>query len=90
MPLLGKFYRKIWDALLAGDIETAQKTHDKLNALLNHIRQNVEMIIHFEKEILKRRGFVKSSYCRKPGYVSDPVSDMLFEELFAMIRKEFK
>ena len=89
-PSMPDVYRKIWDALLAGDTETAQKTHDKLNALLNHIRQNVEMIIHFEKEILKRRGFVKSAYCRKPGYVSDPVSDALFDELFEMIWKEFK
>ena len=89
-PSMPDVYRKIWDALLAGDDEKAQATHDKLNALLNHIRQNVEMIIHFEKEILKRRGFVKSAYCRNPGYVSDPVNDRLFEELFNMIRQEFK
>lgn len=89
-PSMPDVYRKIWDALLAGDMALAQRTHDKLNALLNHIRQNVEMIIHFEKEILKRRGFVKSAYCRHPGYVSDPVNDALFEELYAMIRTEFR
>ncbi len=89
-PSMPDVYRKIWDAMLAGDFATAQKTHDKLNALLNHIRQNVEMIIHFEKEILKRRGFVKSARCRRPGFVSDPVTDALFEELYAMIQKEFK
>ena len=48
------------------------------------------MIIHFEKEILKRRGFIRSAYCRHPGYVSDPVNDALFEELYAMIRTEFR
>lgn len=89
-PSMPDVYCGIWEALLAGDSETAQKLHDKLNALLNHIRQNVEMIIHFEKEILKRRGFVKSAYCRKPGFVSDPVSDALFEELYGRIRKEFR
>ena len=88
-PSMPDVYRKIWDALLAGDSAEAQRVHDKLNALLNHIRQNVEMIIHYEKEILKRRGWIPSAYCRHPGYVSDPVGDALFEELFAMIQTEF-
>ena len=88
-PSMPDVYRKIWDALLAGDNAEAQRVHDKLNALLNHIRQNVEMIIHYEKEILKRRSFIGSAYCRHPGYVSDPVSDALFEELYAMIQTEF-
>ena len=88
-PSMPDVYRKIWDALLAGDDETAQNVHDKLNALLNHIRQNVEMIIFFEKRILKRRGFIKSDYCRKPAFVSDSVHDELFERLYTMIEKEF-
>jgi len=29
------------------------------------------------------------AYCRHPGYVSDAVSDQLFEELFTMIQQEF-
>ena len=89
-PSMPDIYRRIWDALLEGRDAEAQALHDKLNSLLNHIRQNVEMIIHFEKEILKRRGFVKSAYCRHPGYVSDPVNDRLFEELYAMISREFR
>lgn len=88
-PSMPDVYRRIWDAMLAGDFGTAQKVHDNLNAILNHIRQNVEMIIHFEKEILKRRGFIRSAYCRRPGYVSDPVADALFENLYQQIQKEF-
>ena len=83
-------YRKIWDDLNAGNFAEAQKLHDKLNALLNHIRQNVEMIIHFEKIILKRRGLIASSCCRAPGFRSDQVYDSLFEDLYQMISKEFK
>ena len=88
-PSMPDVYRKIWDALLVGDDAEAQRVHDKLNALLNHIRQNVEMIIHYEKEILRRRGFITSAYCRHPGYVADPVADRLFDELYRMIETEF-
>jgi len=89
-PSMPDVYRKIWDALLAGNEAGAQRVHDKLNALLNHIRQNVEMIIYFEKRILKKRGFIQSDYCRKPAFVSDPVYDELFEKLYAMMATEFK
>ena len=88
-PSMPDIYRKIWDALLKGDFAEAQRVHDKLNALLNHIRQNVEMIIYFEKQILKKRGLIKSAYCRKPSFVSDPVYDEMFEELYTMIEPEF-
>ena len=47
------------------------------------------MIIHYEKEILRRRGFITSAYCRHPGYVADPVADRLFDELYRMIETEF-
>lgn len=89
-PSMPDVYRKIWDALLAGNETEAQRVHDKLNSILNHIRQNVEMIIYFEKKILKKRGLVKSDYCRKPAFVSDPVYDELFEKLYTMIETEFK
>ena len=89
-PSMPDIYRKIWDALLAGNEAEAQRIHDKLNSLLNHIRQNVEMIIYFEKRILKKRGLIKSDYCRKPAFVSDPVYDELFEKLYRMIEPEFK
>ena len=76
--------------LNAGNFAGAQLLHDKLNSLLNHIRQNVEMIIHFEKIILKRRGLIECDYCRAPGFRSDPVYDRLFDDLYKMIEKEFK
>ena len=89
-PSMPDVYRKIWEALLAGDEPEAQRIHSKLNALLNHIRQNVEMIIAFEKRILKRRGLIRSDHCRKPAFVSDPVYDELFETLYRMIEPEFE
>jgi len=89
-PSMPDIYRRIWDMLNNGDFAGAQQLHDKLNSLLNHIRQNVEMIIHYEKIILKRRGLIASDCCRAPGFRSDPVYDMLFEQLYQMIEPEFQ
>ncbi|MDD3154938.1 MAG: dihydrodipicolinate synthase family protein [Victivallaceae bacterium] len=88
-PSMPDLYRKVWDALLAGNEEEAERVHDKLNALLNHIRQNVEMIIHFEKRILKKRGLIRCDACRHPGFVSDLVYDDLFERLYRQVEGEF-
>jgi 2-keto-3-deoxy-L-arabinonate dehydratase len=87
-PSMVDIYAEIWRRLERGD--DAQTLHDKLNALLNHIRQNVEMIIHYEKEILCRRGLIAHAYCRRPGYLADAVSDQLFEELYAALAEEFQ
>ncbi|HEX2951568.1 MAG TPA: hypothetical protein VHV83_18680 [Armatimonadota bacterium] len=57
--------------------------------MLNHIRQNVEMIIYFEKVILQRRELIASSYCRKPSFEPDQVTWQLFDELYAMTAPNF-
>ena len=89
-PSMPDLYRRIWDALLAGEDDEAQRLHDSLNALLNHIRQNVEMIIHYEKHILQRRGLIECAHCRPPGFHPDAVYDHLFEELFRNLAMELK
>lgn len=88
-PSMFDVYRKIYDALQANDLTTALTIHEKLNAILNHIRQDVEMIIHFEKKILKRRGFIVSDYCRHPGHRSDALNMELFEIYYREIQKQF-
>lgn len=89
-PSMPDVYRAIWDALLAGNRREAWRIHGVLNALLNQIRQNVEMIIFFEKRILKRRGLIRCDFCRGPAFRTDPVYDELFETLYAEIRREFR
>lgn len=88
-PSLFDVYRKIYDAIQAGDWAKAMAVHEKLNALLNHIRQDVEMIICYEKKILKRRGLVASDRCRRPGHCPDPLNEKLFAELYQNIEPEF-
>lgn len=83
-------YRRAWDALRVGDRGEAIRLHNLLLMVLNHIRQDVEQIIHFEKRILTRRGALNTDGRRQPAFVSDSVYDALFEELFCILEPEFK
>ena len=75
---------------IAGDRAGAAWTHTNLILpILNHIRQNVEMIIAFEKRILRKRGIIACDFCREPGFVSDEYYDKLFEEHYAAIEPYF-
>ncbi len=82
-------YLKIYRLYLEGKRQEAMDVHNDLVAILNHIRQNVEMIICFEKKILKRRGFIASDYCRKPGFDPDSYHLNLFDEYYRLIEKHF-
>ena len=75
-------YLDIYNHYVDGDREKAIQLHNKLLPMLNHIRQNVEQIISFEKRILKRRGIIASDYCRKPSYDTDEYFDRLFDEFY--------
>lgn len=75
-------YLKIHRGYFAGDREQTLRLHSVLLALLNQIRQDVEMIIAFEKHILMRRGIIASDYCRCPAHKADPYEKSLFETLF--------
>lgn len=88
-PSMFDIYRKIYDCIQNDEMPEAFAVHEKLNAMLNHIRQNVEMIIHYEKKILKRRGLIPSDYCRSPGYRSDSLSDQLFDYHYQDLSKLF-
>lgn len=82
-------YVEIYDEYLAGNREKVFELHNMLNAMLNHIRQDVEMIIFFEKLILKRRGLITSDYCRKPTHTPDDTNLSLFEEYYKMLSPYF-
>ena len=82
-------YLDIYNNYVSGNRDKAIKIHNKLLPMLNHIRQNVEQIISFEKRILSRRGIIKSAYCRKPSYNTDPYFDKLFDEFYAVMAEEY-
>ena len=80
-----ELYLKIYRAYIEGRREEATALHNQLLPILNHIRQNVEMIIHYEKEILFRRGVIDCPCCRKPGFAADAEMDALFESYFKQV-----
>ncbi|MDY6314630.1 MAG: dihydrodipicolinate synthase family protein [Clostridia bacterium] len=75
-------YLDIYNNYVRGNREQAIELHNRLLPMLNHIRQNVEQIIAFEKRILCRRGIIKTDYCRKPSYDTDEYFDRLFDEFY--------
>jgi 4-hydroxy-tetrahydrodipicolinate synthase len=84
-------YLKVFEEYTAGRRSEAQETHNKLILpMLNHIRQDVEMIIAYEKRILKKRGIIASDYCRSPSFRTDSFYDRLFEEHYDRIAPYFK
>jgi dihydrodipicolinate synthase/N-acetylneuraminate lyase len=78
-------YLGIYDAYMSGRREDAIRLHSVLLPLLNHIRQDVEMIIHYEKKILKKKGMIEHDYCRQPGGSPDEIHDRLFEECYSTL-----
>lgn len=82
-------YLDIYNRYMNGEREKAIEIHNKLLPMLNHIRQNVEQIISFEKRILKRRGIIASDYCRKPSYHTDAWFDKLFDEFYEMLAAQY-
>lgn len=82
-------YLDIYRKYVNGERQKAVEIHNRLLPMLNHIRQNVEQIISFEKRILKKRGLIDSDYCRKPSYDTDPYFDRLFEEFYGTLAAEY-
>lgn len=88
-PSMFDIYVQIFDHYHSGRRDDARALHDVLVSMLNHIRQNVEMIIRFEKMILHRRGLIASDYCRRPSFEVDTVSQRVFDELYATLSAQF-
>ena len=82
---MSDLYIDIYRKYLAGDRSGAMQLHGSvLLPFLNHIRQNVEMIVAYEKRILCRRGVIATDYCRKPTFATDEEFDRLFDEFYAL------
>ncbi len=76
-------YTKIYNHYILNEIEAAVELHGKLVPLINYIFQSIEMIIKWEKVILKRRHIISTDYCRTPNYEPDQYENNLFEILYS-------
>ena len=82
-------YLKVYNALQNGDRDAAYHYHSPILRMLNHIRQNVEMIIVYEKRILYKRGIIATDYCRLPTFKTDAYFDRVFEECYDHLSEFF-
>lgn len=82
-------YIKAYNAYMSGERGECRRIHSALLEILNHIRQNVEMIICYEKRILARRGIIETDFCREPSFGTDSYFDSLFDEYYDMISEFF-
>ena len=83
-------YLDIYNKYFKGDRSGAIEAHNFILPILNHIRQNVEEIIYFEKKILARRGIIATDVCRRPAFSTDDEFERLFEEYYALSAPRFK
>ena len=66
-----EIYKLIWDAFQRGDVAGADGLHTRLLPYISYWMTEIELLIHTEKIILKRRGIIRSEHCRAPGRVLD-------------------
>lgn len=83
-------YLDIYDKYFKGDRAGAIEAHNFILPILNHIRQNVEEIIAFEKRILFKRGIIATDVCRRPTFEMDEEFERLFEEYYAVASGRFR
>ena len=83
-------YLDIYDKYFKGDRAGAIEAHNFILPILNHIRQNVEEIIAFEKRILFKRGIIATDVCRRPTFAMDEEFERLFEEYYAVASGRFR
>lgn len=81
-------YVRLDELLKAGCQAEATALHESLVYVLNHIRQNVEQIIHYEKRILARRGLMPYAGNREPAFTADEHYDALFDAAWARLEPE--
>lgn len=81
-------YLKVWDRYQAGDREGARKKYAELLPLINHLVQDIEGFIHYEKRMLAAKGLIDSTRAREPAFTPDWHFDRLFEEFFQSLEEE--
>jgi len=75
----------LWESLLRGDVDRAERTHQALTALLAP-QQTLEAFIAAEKHLLVRQGVLPSRRRRSPtDYVLDPVAEQHLDRMFDLL-----
>jgi 4-hydroxy-tetrahydrodipicolinate synthase len=81
-----EIYMRIYREYFSGNKDEAVRYHNAFLPLYNHIHQNVEMNVYYEKKILKLRGIIENDTGRSPAFTSDPYTDKLFLYYFDQMK----
>jgi len=79
---ISEHYLEVWERYRAGDREGAHEKHAALLPLINHVVQDIEGFIHYEKRMLAAKDLIDSTQAREPAFTPDEHFDRLFEEYF--------
>ena len=84
---LSDVYLEIDAAYRTGARSEAIDRHADLLPLLTHLIQDIEMFIHYEKQLLVERNIIDESvaHCRSPAYSPDNASETLVHEAYARV-----
>lgn len=83
---LHEVYVQIYERYVGGDRDEAVAIHRDLIPLLNSMGQTGEMFIHYEKQLLHRRGMIETGVCRQPAFDPDEQYDRLVDEAYEELR----
>jgi dihydrodipicolinate synthase/N-acetylneuraminate lyase len=72
-------YVRLFELFAAGDLPGMLSLHSRLLPYISYWMQGIELLIKAEKIILKRRGIIKTDYCRAMSYVIDRSEDQLID-----------
>ncbi|XID91239.1 dihydrodipicolinate synthase family protein [Paenibacillaceae bacterium WGS1546] len=84
-----RVYVEIYNEYVHGSRERATEMFDRLLPVINMFSQTAETLIRYEKIILRRRGILKSDYCRTPAYEPDAAYVEWLDEYSAYMVKHF-
>jgi 4-hydroxy-tetrahydrodipicolinate synthase len=82
---------KVWDLYRAGDETGARRAFDDRIMAVNRLGgQGGDLFYHLHKQILVRRGVIRTAHVRSPTIVVDPVTQREIDALLADLWPEAK
>lgn len=78
-------YQHLWALWESGARADAAALHARLLPYLTYWTQDIGLLVHVEKIIAARRGWISGSHCRTPSRVLDPHEDAMVERFLTEV-----
>lgn len=73
-------YVRLFELFSTGNLPGMLNLHRRLLPFISYWMQSIELLIKAEKSILKRRGIIKTDYCRGISYVMDERESRMIDD----------